>query len=145
MHDGLDGSFLLYYGEFLSLQFLLGEHATTPRPGDPGTDVAPHELTGPIKPTWWSLMRVKILDNSGDGVMVDLDPAPGGSVGQLILFDHEMGPRRVIATTFTEWLDRIARALEAGRLAWDPVAEWVAPVGYNTPGTYHKDWEAEWM
>jgi cell wall assembly regulator SMI1 len=144
MHDGLDGSSLLHYGEFLSLEFLLGEHSTTPRPGEPGADVAPHDLSGPIKPTWWSLMRAKIVDNSGDGVMVDLDPAPGGTVGQIILFDHEMGPRRVLAPSFAEWLARLARALEAGKLAWHPVNTQVEPPGYSEPGGYLKNWEADW-
>jgi len=144
MHNGLDGSSLLHYGEFLSLEFLLGEHSTTPRPGDLGADNAPHDLSGPIKPTWWSLMRVKIIDNSGDGVMVDLDLAPGGTVGQVILFDHERGPRRVLAPSFAEWLARLARALEAGKLAWDPAGTQVAPPGYSEPGAYLNNWEADW-
>jgi hypothetical protein len=48
LHDGLGGSFFLHYGEFLSLDLVLSNHATTPRPGDPGTEVRPSRLTGPI-------------------------------------------------------------------------------------------------
>jgi len=143
MHNGLDGSSLLHYGEFLSLEFLISEHSSTPEPGDPGTEKTPHDLSGPIKPTWWNLKRAKIVDSSGDGLMVDLDPAPGGTVGQITLFDHEMGPRRVLAPSFAEWLARIARTLEAGELAWHPVNTQVEPPGYSEPGGCLKNWEAD--
>ncbi len=145
LNDGLGGSFLLHYGEFLSLDRVVSHYASTPRPGDPGTEVEPFRLAGPIRPTWWSLLRVQITDNSGDGVMVDLDPLPGGTVGQVIKFDHEDGPVRVLAPSFAAWPVRIAAALEAGKLSWQPEDEWVAPPGYSTPGAYLKDWEAGWV
>jgi cell wall assembly regulator SMI1 len=87
---------------------------------------------------------VQITDNSGDGVMIDLDPSPGGAVGQVIKFDHEDGPVRVLAPGFAAWLARIAAALDAGKLTWQPEAEWVAPPGYCEPGAYLEDWEAGW-
>jgi cell wall assembly regulator SMI1 len=72
---------------------------------------------GPIRVRWWNLKWVPITDNaSGNYLCLDLDPAEGGSSGQLIDRDHERGPTKVIATGLREYLGRFADDLEAGRL-----------------------------
>jgi cell wall assembly regulator SMI1 len=72
---------------------------------------------GPIRVRWWNLRWVPITDNgSGNYLCLDLDPAEGGTPGQLIDWDHERGPTKVIATGLREYLGRFADDLEAGRL-----------------------------
>jgi cell wall assembly regulator SMI1 len=72
---------------------------------------------GPIKIQWWNPRWVPITDSgSGNHICVDLDPAEGGTPGQLIDWDHERGPTKVIATGLREYLGRFADDLEAGRL-----------------------------
>ena len=45
---------------------------------------------------------------------VDLDPYPGGSVGQVISVWHDQPLRTVLAPSFCHWLDGFANGLESG-------------------------------
>jgi cell wall assembly regulator SMI1 len=148
LHDGLGGSWFLHYGEFLSLSFLVmqwGWYADMERTEDPADPLYQTKaISGPIKPVWWSSQRLPVTDNSGDHVMIDLDPAPGGTPGQVIRYDHEVGPTRVVAPSFAAWLDRIAAGLAAGKLIWQQQHGAVAPPGYWEPGGYLTDWESTW-
>ncbi len=58
--------------------------------------------------------RFPVTDNSGNHALIDLDPAPGGAVGQVVGFDHEAGPTGVLAPSFAAWLAALAAGLEAG-------------------------------
>ncbi|QEG26409.1 SMI1 / KNR4 family protein [Gemmata obscuriglobus] len=79
------------------------------------------EPEGPIKPVHWNSQWLPVTDaGSGNHFCVDLDPAPGGKVGQIIWFDHEVGPVRVVASGFAAWLEQYATALESGRYAYHP-------------------------
>jgi cell wall assembly regulator SMI1 len=81
-----------------------------------GPSWEPEEVEGPIKRVWWSPLRIPLTDiGGGDPVMVDLDPAEGGTRGQVIRFSHEVGPRKVLARNWAEWLRGIADELNAGR------------------------------
>lgn len=72
--------------------------------------------TGPIRPTWWHQRWIPIgRDRAGNNCCLDLVPAPGGSVGQVIDRDHEAGPSRVLATRFLDILSTFAQDLEAGK------------------------------
>ena len=138
MHDGLGGSWLLHHGEFLSLENLVmqwgwyAEMERTENPADPL--YATKAIAGPIKPVWWSSRRLPITDNSGNHAMIDLDPAAGGAIGQVIEHDHEIGPTGVLAPSFSAWLARIADELEAGKLVWQEKYGGVGPPGYWEPG-----------
>jgi cell wall assembly regulator SMI1 len=73
-----------------------------------------------IQPVWWSQEWVPIADNGGgDYVCLDLAPAKGGTVGQVILFGHEGTPQRRVARSFAEWLGNLAREFKAGKYALD--------------------------
>ncbi len=50
---------------------------------------------------------------------LDLDPAPGGTLGQVIEVDPESVSWRVLAPSFGDLLARYAEALEAGAIDWD--------------------------
>jgi cell wall assembly regulator SMI1 len=147
LHDGLGGSSLLHYGEFLALSGLVmqwGWYADMERTEDPADPLYQTKaIAGPIKPVWWSSRRLPVTDNSGNHAMIDLDPPPGGTEGQVMLYDHEVGPTRVLAPSFSAWLARIAAALEAGKLIWRERALQVQPLGYDEPGGCDVDWETK--
>jgi cell wall assembly regulator SMI1 len=72
--------------------------------------------TGQIQPVWWHQHWIPIgRDRAGNHCCLDLVPAPGGSVGQVIDRDHEAGPSRVLASSFLEVLSAFAQDLETGR------------------------------
>jgi cell wall assembly regulator SMI1 len=83
-----------------------------------GPDWDPRDIEGPIKPIWWSALRIPVTHNGGgDSVMIDLDPAEGGTGGQVIWFSHEVGPEKVLARSWGEWLNGIAKELEVREYA----------------------------
>ncbi len=87
------------------------------------------EPEGPIRPVHWNTRWVPISHNGGgDHQCVDLDPTRGGKVGQVIAFNHEVGPVRVLAPSFGAWLRAYAAELEGGRYRYDPDELWVVPV-----------------
>lgn len=72
--------------------------------------------TGPIQPVWWHQHWIPIgRDRAGNHCCLDLIPAPGGSVGQVIDRDHEAGPSRVLASCFFDILSMFAQDLENGK------------------------------
>jgi hypothetical protein len=67
---------------------------------------------------------------------VDMDPAPGGTVGQVIEVDPEAVSWRVLAPSFGDLLARFADALEAGAVEWDAeddAASWLPPAEEGMP------------
>jgi cell wall assembly regulator SMI1 len=85
---------------------------------DPNNEV-PRYIEGPIKPVWWSLHRVQLTDDGGgNGLMIDLDPADGGTVGQVIEHSRDEGPLCVHAASWGELLKRIADDSETGRYVY---------------------------
>jgi cell wall assembly regulator SMI1 len=69
---------------------------------------------GPIKSVWGNKKWVPITDSSGGHILcIDMDPAEGGKVGQVLDFCHETGPLRVVAASFREFLSQYADDLEA--------------------------------
>lgn len=71
--------------------------------------------TGPIKPVWWHRSWIPFgEDPTGNLCCLDMDPAPGGTVGQIIDWDHEAGPSRVLHRGFEQLLAAFAERLENG-------------------------------
>lgn len=62
-------------------------------------------------------------DVGGNRVCLDFDPTPNGTVGQIILWNHEETAYPCLAPDFTVWLDKIVSDLEAGRLVWNEELE----------------------
>lgn len=68
---------------------------------------------GPIQPVWWHPRWVPFaMDNAGNLSCLDMAPAPGGEVGQVIDRDHECGPSRVLFPSFHHLLSAFADHLE---------------------------------
>jgi cell wall assembly regulator SMI1 len=86
-----------------------------------GFEAMAAEPQGPIKPQHWNRGWLPVTDpGNGNCFCVDLDPAPGGVVGQVIWFDRVDGPVRVVANGFAEWLGHHASDLESGRIVCHP-------------------------
>jgi cell wall assembly regulator SMI1 len=71
------------------------------------------EPDGPIRPYWWHPAWIPVATGGiGVTVCLDLDPAPGGSVGQIVEVIHDEPGRELLADSFTEWLEQFADDLE---------------------------------
>jgi cell wall assembly regulator SMI1 len=74
-----------------------------------------HWQTGPIQPVWWHAQWVPFgVDGAGNLCCLDLAPASGGSIGQIIDWDHECGPSRTLFSNFQHLLSTFADQVEAG-------------------------------
>lgn len=66
---------------------------------------------------WWNPGWIPFAANGGgDHLCLDLVPAPDGTVGQVIIVEHDSAARTVLASSFAAWLAWLADALEAGEL-----------------------------
>ena len=117
IHDGSEVGRLFPAGEYLSLAGMLGAHeiwrnsdeADREWMGDGG------QPKGPIRQVHYDLKWIPLTDNGGgDGTLIDLAPAEGGVVGQLIDFGHDLGPEVVAAPGLAEYLAYLADGLDAG-------------------------------
>ncbi len=71
---------------------------------------------GPVRDDWWNLRWVPIAHNgAGDLLSLDLEPAPGGHVGQVITFWHMDEKRERLSGDFHSWLQGFAEDLEKGK------------------------------
>jgi cell wall assembly regulator SMI1 len=70
---------------------------------------------GPVRPLWWSSKWLPVFYNgSGDLQCIDLDPADGGKVGQIVVYRHDRELRECIAGSLAELLETFAADLESG-------------------------------
>ena len=134
LHNGTIGDgYLLHWGELLTLEHILSTHRNYSQwqQSEDAWGLEPDYQTanieGPIKPIWWNPSRLVLTDNSGDSIMSDFDPPFDGVSGQVIKFDHETGPRRVLAASWSQFLSDIADGLERGDYIYFEEEETVAP------------------
>jgi cell wall assembly regulator SMI1 len=75
---------------------------------------------GPIQPVRWSECWIPIAsEGSGDYLCIDMCPVPGGDIGQVIYVDQDVGPVKVLAKGFGEFLTAFADDLENGKFRID--------------------------
>ncbi len=81
----------------------------------------PEEPPGPVQSSHWRLKWLPFIWSGygGEYVCLDLDPAPAGQVGQVILRTHESEPARYIASSFEVWLAAFANDLKARKYIAD--------------------------
>jgi cell wall assembly regulator SMI1 len=78
-------------------------------------------LSGPVRPIVGAAAAVVVGDMNGDvWWFLDLDPAPGGTPGQVVRVDVECASWAVLAPSWTRVLSRYADDLE--RFATDPAS-----------------------
>lgn len=72
-----------------------------------------------VKPVWWSESWIPIgASGTPTIVCVDLDPAPAGTVGQLLIDDGMQEPR-VFASGINEYFEQLIRGVEQGHIAFN--------------------------
>jgi cell wall assembly regulator SMI1 len=75
------------------------------RSGDPIKKLYTHSLWMPFA-----------TDGGGNSLALDLDPAPGGTRGQIIIIGSDEDERRVLAPSLSAFLAALTPLLEVGRL-----------------------------
>jgi cell wall assembly regulator SMI1 len=74
------------------------------------------EAEGPVKAMWWNRSWIPIVLIGGETrfFCLDMDPAEGGEVGQIIHATPKWEERRVVAPSINAFFDLIAEAIEKG-------------------------------
>jgi cell wall assembly regulator SMI1 len=107
VHDGQRGaaSPLFRDSNYLSSQSILDEWVIWKGLLDGGDfDGVKAEAGAGIQPVWWSPKWIPFTHNgTGDHLCLDLDPAVGGRVGQIITLWHDDGVRKKKADSFAQW------------------------------------------
>jgi cell wall assembly regulator SMI1 len=107
VHNGQKGraEWLFAGSEFLSSKRILDEWLIWKDLFDGGDfDGAEAEPGAGIQPAWWSPKWIPFTYNgAGDHLCLDLDPASGGQVGQVITLWHDDGVRKKKADSFAQW------------------------------------------
>lgn len=82
-------------------------------------------IKGPVKEEWFNPKWIPLTHHdSGDCVSLDMDPAVGGVVGQVIDMPHELGSgRTVLKSSFLKWLAKFAKELESGKWVYNKEEE----------------------
>jgi cell wall assembly regulator SMI1 len=70
-----------------------------------------------VRAHWWHVAWIPFASNGGgDHLCLDLDPATGGTKGQVICVMHDAPRRTVHSRSFVQWLQGRADAISAGKL-----------------------------
>ena len=73
-----------------------------------------------ISREWWNTGWVPIADNGGgDYFCLDTASEKAGSVGQVMVFLHDMEERPLIAKSYAAWLEKLAKGFASGRYVFD--------------------------
>lgn len=126
VHDGQepDADWLLDGEEFLSARRMLEEYKIWLdlfKNGDFKENGVAYKSTPDkgIKDDWWNPKWIPFTYNgSGDHLCIDLDPAEGGTYGQIIRMWHDDPERSLEANSLKEWIDRFAIGLENGQYVY---------------------------
>ena len=109
-HDGQRGlADGLFDGqEFLSAQNVLAQWRIWKRLHDAGEFQALRSSPAAgVRDDWWNPRWIPFShDGGGNHLCLDLDPAPGGAVGQVISLWHDSGERTVQEASFGAWFTR---------------------------------------
>ncbi|GAK73482.1 hypothetical protein RRU01S_44_00010 [Agrobacterium rubi TR3 = NBRC 13261] len=113
---GIEGSFVIMSldeavdaANFLNSEFPDGINADAP-------DDTFVEADHGVRSTWWSRHWIPVMHNGGgDYLCADLDPAEGGSKGQIISYYHDEMFRSLVAPSVDSMLDDLASRLVSGR------------------------------
>lgn len=69
-----------------------------------------------IQNVWMSEKWIPLTwDGAGNHYCLDLDPAEGGTFGQIITMCHDAPYREIIAPSLRDWLTQYAAGLESGK------------------------------
>jgi len=73
-----------------------------------------------IAPDWWNPNWLPITyDGSGNHFCLDFAPTENGTIGQIITMWHDSGERRIVAQSFTDWIQTFADELHTGQYEYN--------------------------
>lgn len=106
-----------YVEEFLSINRIMEEWTIWKDLLDKGTFNFPSEPQNGIKNDWWNPKWIPITnDGNGNHLCLDLDPAEGGTYGQIIAMEHDNVDRVVVANSLADLLYQYLLELKSGNL-----------------------------
>jgi cell wall assembly regulator SMI1 len=116
IHNGQAGS---YTGDFAGGEALLDIGGIAKEWGNWRYRVTAGDFDGitsdsddKVKDDWYNLKWILFAHNDcGDHLCLDLDPAPGGTVGQVIRVWHDDDRRACVAPSFAAWLQHAVASL----------------------------------
>lgn len=77
-----------------------------------------------IRKLWWHTSWIPFASNGGgDLFCIDLVPASGGVMGQVISHNHETGEHQLLAPSLRSWLHELAYDLRDGKYSFDEVEQ----------------------
>lgn len=133
LHNGHPGWFISG-GELLSLEGIEQEWTIWKELLDNGDFQDEGGLEGTSSPDagiqahWWNDKWIPVTTNGcGDNLCLDMAPAEGGTIGQIITMVHDHESRSLIAPSFRTWLEDFADDLEAGKYIQDETGLHFAP------------------
>jgi cell wall assembly regulator SMI1 len=80
-------------------------------PSQRNTKLIPH---GQVRDCMFDALWIPVAANNGIPICLDLNPAPGGKLGQVIYVDWEDGTVKVIASSFLEFLENGLKKMQLG-------------------------------
>jgi cell wall assembly regulator SMI1 len=87
-----------------------------------GVENRRHRATGPVSPVPWRAEWIPFASNgAGDRLCVDMAPAPGGHLEQVIVYMRDAAPHEVLSPSIGDVLERFADGLESGAYMVDPL------------------------
>lgn len=116
-HQGIDVFPML---EFLDTNQIVGEWRIQ-REHDGTSGGLRVETTGPVKPHWMSpdWIPFVLIGGATDHLCIDLDPAAGGNVGQVIHASPKDDRRTTVARDIDAFIDLLASIVRDGRFERD--------------------------
>jgi len=121
VHDGC-ADLLPDYGDLLSVREVLEScQLMIDLERDEGAEFNRNARTqGPVKRRWYNRAWIPFaLAPNGDHLCLDLDPAKGGRVGQVISWYHDHGTRAVLAPSLLFWCEELLSVARDGADARD--------------------------
>lgn len=118
VHDGEngDGALLDSGGQLLNIRAIEDDFELERRALRQYPELAADKVSGPARRSLYAPRRVPIIDfNRAPIWLLDLDPAPGGQVGQVLMRDVEDGTLEVVAPSFAQFLSDYLHRLDTGR------------------------------
>jgi cell wall assembly regulator SMI1 len=118
--QGNAGDWLLDGREFLSLERIQEEWQVWKELLDCGDfDDSIGEPTKGIRTDWWHAKWIPVTyDGAGNHDCLDLAPAEGGTMGQIIEFWHDDPYRKVLAESYGTWFTAFVLACESGQYVY---------------------------
>ena len=116
---GDDAFFLETCFQLFSLAEIEQEWTSLINGAPSGSDV-PDWVPSGVRKEWWANGWMPFAYNgAGDYVFIDLDPAPGGQVGQVLHFWHDLDEMPLLSRDFVAWFELVSENIRAGNDAWD--------------------------